>query len=730
MSKLDSALLLAAEGFHVFRLVVGGKLPMNKGWQMQATRDPEKIMALWEETPDANIGIFTGKFGADKALVVIDEDNKEEKKGADTIFQLDFEGSALPLTRVQTTPTGGRHHIYVCERPVKQGANVLGDGLDIRSRGGYIVAAGSAIDGRQYVSTELQPVVSPEWLISRLITIAPKERKEIDVSKIDPERALARARAYLDNAPIAEEGSRNETAFRVICEIKDRGVDQDVCLELILEWNEDNEPPLETEELEITVDSAYKTGQNAVGSKAAEALFAPVEIAEAKASAPEKHWFEKLNDRFALVMAGGSHHILWEMKDAKGNYRLEHLNEASFHRMLSYRSVQIGERHQPETKIWMNDKDARRYDGLIFAPEQTVDARFFNMWRGFAVEGMKPGEAASDRAKDALREWLRHGLENVCNGDAGLFRYMLSYFAHMIQRPWEKPLVALVFKGEKGVGKNAVLMFINLLLGHHSLTTAKKRYLTGNFNGHFEACLAFTLDEAMWGGDKEAEGALKDLITGYEHFIEHKGKEGYTVQNLTRVFIIGNENWLVPASHDERRYAVFTVNNNQKQQNAYFEEMKQGMLAGGLRLLLDYLREYKIEINVNVAPKTVGLLEQKIASLDLLGQWWYDCMLNVELLGSSQVGHEFKEIHCGQFRSAFQTYLKGRNINGRVPSDESIGREIKKLAPSMIKKLKFGKGNHYYSQGLAALRKDFENYIKGEIKWPTTEKDEELECLT
>lgn len=730
MSKLDSALLLAAEGFHVFRLVADGKLPMNKGWQMQATRDPEKIMALWEDTPNANIGIFTTKFGADKALVVIDEDNKGEKKGADTIFQLDFAGSALPLTRVQTTPTGGRHHIYVCETPVKQGANVLGDGLDIRSRGGYIVGAGSTIGGKPYTSSDIAPVESPEWLISRLVTVAPKEKKEIDVSRIDPDRALIRAKKYLEDAPIAEEGGRNETAFRVICELKDRGISQDVCLGLILEWNEDNEPPLEVEELEITVDSAYKTGQNSVGNKAVEAIFSPVEIAAAKVDAPEKHWFEKLNDRFALVMAGGSHHILWEMKDAKGKYRLEHLNEASFHRMLSYRTVQIGKKWEPETKVWMNDKDARRYDGLVFAPEREVDPRFFNMWRGFAVEGMKPGEVATERAQSALNEWLRHGLENVCNGDAELYKYMLSYFAHMIQRPWEKPLVSLVFKGEKGVGKNAILMFINMLLGHHSLTTAKKRYLTGNFNGHFEACLAFTLDEAMWGGDKEAEGALKDLITGYEHFIEHKGKEGYTVENLTRVFIIGNELWLVPASHDERRYAVFTVNNNKKQQNAYFEEMKNGMLDGGLRLLLDYLKNYKIEINVNIAPKTVGLIDQKVASLDPLGQWWLDCLMNGELMGAVMTGCDFKQIHCGQFRNAFQAYLKGRNITGRIPSDEIIGKEIKKMAPSLIKKLKFNKGNHYYSNGLAALRRDFEAYIKGEIKWPTTEKDEELECLT
>jgi hypothetical protein len=45
----------------------------------------------------------------------------------------------------------------------------------------------------------------------------------------------------------------------------------------------------------------------------------------------------------------------------------------------------------------------------------------------------------------------------------------------------------------------------------------------------------FALDEAFWSGDKQAEGTLKDLITGRDHVIEHKGKEPYTVANKTRV---------------------------------------------------------------------------------------------------------------------------------------------------------------------------------------------------
>lgn len=715
------ALNLAQMGFWVFRLKPNSKLPAAKGWQQEATRDLIEIAELWGDK-EYNIGIYTGKFMSEQALLVIDEDNKGEKKGADTLFQLDFSGSEIPHTRVQTTPTGGRHHIYSCSRAVKQGVGVLGDGLDIRSRGGYIVAAGSTLEGRKYSIDDTRICEAPAWLFAKLALPSPKERKEVDVSKIDPDRARERATRYLDDAPIAEEGSRNDTAFRVVCELKDRGVNQDVCLELATEWNDNNEPPLDIEEIEIIVGSAYKTGQNAVGVKAPETLFTAIADPVEK---EQLDWFDELNESFALVMAGGAHHVLWEMTDYEGKYKLEHLNEASFHKMLAYKTVEIGKKHQPQTKIWINDKAARRYNGLVFAPEQQVDPKFFNLWRGFAVKPVQPGEVMSQRAHNALAAYLEHAKMNVCNGDEKLYHWMMSRWASIFQSPWKKKLTAMVFKGSKGVGKNALVKFIAALLGDHALLASKKRYLVGQFNSHFESCLLFILDEAVWGGDKDAEGGTKDLITGDKHVIERKGMEPYTVKNLTNVVTMGNEDWLVPASSDERRYAVFNVNDNRKQDTEFFEEMSAGMEDGGLRLLLSFLLEYDMKgCNVNVAPQTSGLVEQKISSLPMEGQWWMDCLMSGELLGFPMGDNDFSCIAVSATRKAFENYLKSRRVNSRMPTDIGFGKKMKEYAPSMVRKKVHKAGYEYRSRGLAALRKDFETYLKGKIEWPPIEAEE------
>jgi Mesyanzhinovviridae DNA primase len=85
-----------------------------------------------------------------------------------------------------------------------------------------------------------------------------------------------------------------------------------------------------------------------------------------------------------------------------------------------------------------------------------------------------------------------------------------------------------------------------------------------------------------------------------------------------------NDKWVVPASWDERRYAVFEVNPVYMQQREYFELLfaeidgdgAAAMVYDLLRLDLDgWHPRYNI-------PQTAALIEQKVQSLDGLEQWW------------------------------------------------------------------------------------------------------------
>lgn len=141
---IEHALKLAGMGFHVFPIAPGAKdPPLVKNFPLRATRDPEQIATWWELEPRANVGISTSRFGDDLALLVVDVDPR--KGGLESLVALELAGHVLPTTWTQRTPSGGLHLIYVVPEPVKQGVDVLGPGLDIRSRGGYIVGAGSVL---------------------------------------------------------------------------------------------------------------------------------------------------------------------------------------------------------------------------------------------------------------------------------------------------------------------------------------------------------------------------------------------------------------------------------------------------------------------------------------------------------------------------------------------------------------------------------------------------------
>jgi hypothetical protein len=740
MTKLESALDLAARGFYVFPIIAGQKRPPAvQNWQDFAMRDPAVIKSWWTNNPNDNIGIFTGKFATmlddkrwrEDALLVVDVDVKGEKNGDLTLLRLELEGRTLPDTFAQTTPTGGRHLVYRVRAPVRQGTNVLGEGLDVRSRGGYIVAAGSTIASVAYWHNGGTIKDAPEWLIglcgSASERLSRQNQPAHTPESVDSQRARKRVMHYLTHeAPPAIEGQGgDETTYKVAAHCKDLGVDEETCVAFMFSvWNPRSQPPWQSDELSTKVHNAYIYGKYVPGIGAPEVDFsAPVtEPRQIFTSTDEKkHPYEEMNKHFAFVTAGGGAHILWETTTQSGQEKLEHLSIAAFNLKFAPVKLRIGKTEKSVSQWWLESKERREYEGFVFSPQLKTEARFYNLWRGFTVE---PSDVV--RVHPAVTAFLEHAGHNACHGDEELLRWLIGYFAHLVQRPFEKPLVALVFKGGKGVGKNALVERIGALLGNHFLLTSNRRYLIGNFNGHLENCLLFVLDEAFWSGDKQAEGTLKDLITGREHLIEHKGKEPYTVENKTRIAIIGNEDWLVPASYDERRFAVFNVGDDRKQDTTFFSEMQTGMETGGYRDLLRYLLDFDITgLNFNQAPHTQALLDQKHESMEPIYQWWLDCLEQGTL-----IGHEFQgwapEVECGRFRAAFRRYTQERGIRSRLPSDDSFGRLLKRCVPGILRKRMSKREDDsqpraYQIPPLVDCRAEWNTYIGQSHEWPKEE---------
>jgi hypothetical protein len=169
-----------------------------------------------------------------------------------------------------------------------------------------------------------------------------------------------------------------------------------------------------------------------------------------------------------------------------------------------------------------------------------------------------------------------------------------------------------------------------LIYGQHGLQIFATNHLTGKHNQHLQNKLFLFLDEAMWAGDNEADRVLKGMTTEKWILIEPKQVNAFQWPNRLAILMSGNAKWVVPASHDERRYAVNKINEKWKQNKTYFCPLFEEINNGGASAMLYDLLHMDLDgwhPRDNV-PQTKALLDQKMLGLTGLQQW-YVHLLNV-----------------------------------------------------------------------------------------------------
>lgn len=165
-SLRSAALDYGRRGWAVFPVVPGGKRPITSNGFKDATTDLNQIAAWWRETPDANLA-----GPVPSTLVVVDVDGAAN--GFDTLRQLESTFDDLPETMTTLTGGGGMHLWFLHPGgELRQGASVLGPGLDTRTPGrGYLVLPPSVHpSGRRYewFDPTGMPVMLPNWMANRL----------------------------------------------------------------------------------------------------------------------------------------------------------------------------------------------------------------------------------------------------------------------------------------------------------------------------------------------------------------------------------------------------------------------------------------------------------------------------------------------------------------------------------------------------------------------------------
>jgi hypothetical protein len=622
----EQALTYVARGWQVFPVPIGTKkshkaAKHSGGRQWGATTDVDEVRQDFNHWPEANVGIVTGP----KSGIFVVECDTLEGHDVDGIASLEKvvnEHGALPKTLIAESPSGSLHHYfkYPDSVKIKNSASKIAQGIDVRGDGGMVVAPPSVKPGvGSYVWLNDYDIAdAPDWLLTMC-------KEEPAKSSPAPVQYQAVDHAEVATALAVIPSDDESVWFKVGCAIaKEFG---DTGLPIFIKWSAKSQKYVANECEEKWEHCKTNTGYNiaTIFHYANEAL-----PGWRDALNDEPTWLEEMNERYMVVNEAGKTVVYRPAidpvleRDYLETNAFDDLRKAYLNDRVEVGTDTNGKStYKTKADAWLEHPQRKQYlGGVVFAPGQLLPADTYNLWQGFAVE---PVQGDWSYLRD-------HILYVICNGDKNLGAYLIGWMAKAVQEPGKQGEVAVVMRGGRGTGKGTFANWFGKLFGQHFMYLTNAKHLVGNFNAHLRDAVVVFADEAFFAGDKSHASVLKGMITDPFITIEAKYKNAVTARNIIHLLMASNEDWVVPAGQDERRFCVVELCSAVKQNHKYFEEINKQMENGGLAAMLYDLQNHDLTgFNVRAVPTTNALVDQKIKSLTGTEAWLYDVLQRGEI---------------------------------------------------------------------------------------------------
>jgi hypothetical protein len=625
-----------------------GKRPLRSNWNT----DPSG----WLDADQARVRLAEGKnvgivLRAGDLVVDVDVRSGGEQSWKRLKEDLSLDLAGYPVVR---TGSGGLH-VYM---RLPEGARALKGnlerdgypGVDLKSVGGQVVAPGSTHSetGRRYeVLQDLDPLdelsgipEAPKALVELVVRLQTSSATA-GAGSTSPERLAA----MLEHLPVEDYREHGRwLELMMACHSATGGAGR----EAFVDWSvSDPEYAGQGEVIARRWDSLDAGAAGGVTERTLEKHLVdagvahlvepdldeaiddfsdiddlPEHASEAAAEAKES-MIDRINASRFTVLTGGRYLVGRERYDPRLQRQLVDWNpDDAVRKHMNIKSIETAEgKVEKLGDWWLKNPGRRQYDWVIFDPAPgEPDPAVYNLWRGWAVQP-KPGDWS------LLKQLVR---DVLCAGDQASYDYVMRWSAFMVQRPSTPAEVALVFKGRKGTGKGTFGRALKGLAGQHGRQVAQPDHFTGRFNEHLMDTILLFVDEGLWAGDKKVEGVLKNLITEPVLTFEGKNKPIIEGPNHLHILIASNEDWVIPASPDERRFAVFEADHEAaaKLPAGFFAKLNDQMnREGGRAAMLDELLKMPLGDwhPRRDIPQTGALTDQKVQGFrqDPIAFWWY-----------------------------------------------------------------------------------------------------------
>ena len=279
--------------------------------------------------------------------------------------------------------------------------------------------------------------------------------------------------------------------------------------------------------------------------------------------------------------------------------------------------------------IWYNSRFRNERCYINFDPCNVENKSIYNLWSGYRISYDMCRDAQPLTIESPL---LNHLFKRWALGNIDVYKFIMGWLASTIQLPQKKLSSCLVIRGKEGSGKGTPFMFMKKIMGEKYISQpSSPNSVLGDFNSSLEGIKLLFMDELVWGGDKQKAGVLKKLTTEDTIEINRKHLPAYTVKNLLNICMSSNEDWVVPAGLNARRYLVCDIDNELSGVGLSKEkkEILKQILNTNILSFAKTLYEWDLSsFDDRDCPQTDALRQQKILSFGPVDKYWHECLVN------------------------------------------------------------------------------------------------------
>jgi hypothetical protein len=201
------------------------------------------------------------------------------------------------------------------------------------------------------------------------------------------------------------------------------------------------------------------------------------------------------------------------------------------------------------------------------------------------------------KINEEARGFFMDLIDITCNHNEVLKTYLLSYLAHLVQKPFEIPGTALVLTGSQGTGKDTLMNFVgNKVLGETNFADYpdNDQFFDRHDLGRAGKTLV-KLQEANRHFCVKNADKLKAMITSSTMLYNPKGKNAYELPNNMRLVFTTNKENPFEIDSTERRYVMFAVSSEKQGNHDFWTNLHRAFNAEGAGYTVgDMLMRYDI----------------------------------------------------------------------------------------------------------------------------------------